>query len=71
MSFLPAAKCYSCLRVFCSTRHGPQPPVMSCALTETLTVGGMHEGAIRLWRTDDTFAAAFSGEGVESCRLGG
>ena len=34
---------------------------MSCVLTETLTIGGMHEGAIRLWRTDDTFAAAFSG----------
>lgn len=58
---LPAAKCYSCLRMFCSTKYGPQPPVMSCALTEMLTIGGMHEGAIRLWRTDDTFAATFSG----------
>ncbi|KAI7835447.1 hypothetical protein COHA_010652 [Chlorella ohadii] len=66
-----SAKCYSCLRVFCSTRHGPQPPVMSCALTETLTVGGMHEGAIRLWRTDDTFAAAFSDlVGLTPCNEG-
>jgi hypothetical protein len=56
-----AAKCYSCLRVFYSRASGPQPPVMSAALTETLTVGGMHDGLVRLWRTDDVFAAALSG----------
>lgn len=68
---LPAAKCYSCLRVFCSTRHGVQPPVMASCMTQTLTLGGMHDGSIRLWRTDDTFAAALSGARVPGSQGGG
>jgi hypothetical protein len=58
---LPAAKCYSCLRVFCTRAHGPQPTVMSCALSETMTVAGMHDGIIRLWRTEDVFAGVLTG----------
>jgi hypothetical protein len=58
---LPVAKCYSCLRVFCTRAHGPQPTVMSCALSETMTVAGMHDGIIRLWRTEDVFAGVLTG----------
>lgn len=60
-SALPAAKCYSCLRVFHTRAAGPQPPVMSCALTDSLTVAGMPDGLIRLWRTEDFTAGALSG----------
>ena len=56
-----AAKCYSCVRVFFTRAHGPQPPVMSCAISDSITVGGMPDGLIRLWRTEDVFASALTG----------
>ncbi|KAL4857151.1 Cys-Gly metallodipeptidase DUG1 [Chlorella vulgaris] len=56
-----SAKCYSCLRVFYSRAVGPQPPVMSIAISDSVTIGGMHDGIIRLWRTDDAFATALTG----------
>jgi hypothetical protein len=34
---------------------------MSCALSETMTVAGMHDGIIRLWRTEDVFAGVLTG----------
>ena len=58
----PAAKCYSCLRVFCTRGQGSQPTVMSGALSESMTVAGMHDGIIRMWRTEDVFAGMLTGE---------
>ena len=54
-----SAHCWSCIRVFRST-HVPalQPPVLSCAMSESWAAAGMPDGIVRLFSVDDAYARA-------------